>query len=100
MNLIQALSNQDQITKINTSIRLGDLEIRNEPFSLRVHQIENDITQILSINTGAKGNLNGNVVFGVLVDVDSIKSVKIQNFRAFADSLENDLVGLKQSNKE
>lgn len=33
------------------------------------------------------------------MDVDSIKNVNIPNFQVFVDSLEDELEGLKQSNK-
>ncbi len=99
VNLIQAADFQEQITKINTSIRLGSLKVRDELFTLQVHQVENDIYHILSIATGASGNFNGKEVAGVLVDVDSIKNVNIPNFQVFVDSLEDELEGLKQSNK-
>lgn len=100
VNLIQAPTLQEQVSKIAIKAKLGDLEIREEFFNFQVHRKEGDLIHILSIVTGAEGKLNGQDVFGVLVDVDSIKNVNLPNFQDFADSLKDSIEDLKQSNKE
>ena len=100
VNIIPASNYKEQIAKIAISTKLGDLEIRDEQFTLRVQRIEEEIIHILTISTGAGAKSNGSEVFGVLVDIDSIKNVNIPNFQIFVDNLEDGLEGLKQSNKE
>ncbi len=100
VNLIQAPTYQEQIAKIAINIELGDLKIGGEHFTLRVHRTEDDVVHILSISTGASGKINGNEVFGVLVDVDSIREVDMPDIPAFLAKLEVGLAGLRQTNKE
>lgn len=65
-----------------------------------MHRKEDDIIHILSIATGARGKINGKEVFGILVDIDSIRNVSAPDIQTFANSLENKLESLRQSNKE
>lgn len=100
VNLIEAPTLQEQISKIAIGVKLGNLEVLDEHLNLQVHRKEGDLIHILSIVTGAEGKLKGKEVFGVLVDVDSIKSVNLPNFQVFTSNLKKDLEGLKQTNKE
>jgi len=101
VNLIQATTLKEQISKIAIKTKLGDLKVSDELFSLKIHRRQGDLIHILSIVTGAEGKkFDGTEVFGVLVDVDSIKTVNIPNFQTLANSLEEGLEVLKQSNKE
>ena len=100
VNLIQAPTHQEQIKKIAMDITLGDLQVRDEHVTLRVHNREEDVVHILSIATGATGKINGNTVSGVLVDIDSIRDVNVPDAKTFADNLEEGLESLRQSNKK
>ena len=100
VNLIQAPTHQEQINRISMNIRLGDLEVLSEQVTLQVHRREEDVIHILSIATGANGQINGQAVSGVLVDIDSIRNVNVPSIRAFANGLEEELESLRQSNKE
>ena len=101
VNLIQAPTHQAQIKKIAMDIRLGDLEVSSEQIALRVHRREEDhVVHILSIATGANGQIDSKPVSGVLVDIDSIRKVNVPDIQTFADNLDGGLEDLKQSNKE
>ncbi len=99
VNLIQAPSYEEQISKIAMRIRLGDLEVRCEHVTLTVHRKENDIVHILSVATGARGTFGEKDVTGVLVDVDSIREVNGPSFSVFTEGLEDSVETLRQSNK-
>lgn len=100
VNLIQAPTYREQIKKIAMNITLGDLEVSNEHINLQVHRHEGDTIHILSISTGAHGQIDGKAVSGVLVDIDSIRHVNVPDIRTFAGNLEDGLESLRRSNKE
>ena len=100
VNLIQAPTFQEQINKIAMEIKLGDLEVSSEHLTLQVHHREEDVVHILSIATGANGQIDGNAVSGILVDIDSIRNVDVPDIQTFADGLADGLETLRQSNKE
>ena len=75
VNLIQAPTYQEQIKKISMDVKLGNLRVGSEHFRFEVHHHEKDATHILSIVNGAEGQIDGKDVSGVLVNIDSIRSV-------------------------
>jgi len=100
VNLIQAPTFAEQVQKIRMEIKLGDVQVNDDHMSLQVHRKEGDIIHILSVVTGAQGQMpNGNVVFGALVDVDSIRAVSVPNFGQFVASFGPSLEELRQANK-
>jgi len=100
VNLIQAPTFAEQVQKIRMEIKLGDVQIDDDHMSLQVHRKEGDIIHILSVVTGAQGQMpDGNVVSGALVDVDSIRAVSVPNFGQFVASFEPSLEELRQANK-
>lgn len=100
VNLIQAATIAEQIAKIDLEIRLGDLKVTEEHVNLQVHRREDDIVHILSVITGATGLVNGREVSGVVVDIDSIRNVKVPDILTFVNDLENGLESLRHSNKK
>lgn len=100
VNLIQAPTYQEQLAKIDINIQLGNLEISGEHFTLQVQCMEDSVIHILSIATGASGQITGKEMSGVLIDIDSIRNVDIPDIQTFANNLEVDLENLRQSNKE
>ena len=100
VNLIQAPNFADQVKKIRMDIKLGDVQVENDHVSLQVHRMEGDIIHILSVATGAQGQMpDGRLFLGALVDVDSIRSVDNLPFAKFSASLESNLESLRQANK-
>lgn len=100
VNLIEGSSNSDQIDKIDMAIRLGSVEVSGDHMSLQVHRQEGDILHILSVITGAEAQLpNGSMVGGVVVDVDSIRSLPGPEFADCVAGLEPGLEELRQANK-
>lgn len=100
VNLIQAPTFAEQVQKIRMDIKLGDVQVNDDHMSLQVHRKEGDIIHILSVVTGAQGQMpDGNLVFGALVDVDSIRAVNVPDFGTFAANLEPGLEKLRQANK-
>ncbi len=100
INLIQASSLAEQISKIRMSINIGSIELRDDHATLQVHRKEDNVTHILSIIIGAKGKLpDGKEVSGAVVDIDSIRDINPSGFEDFASSLEPGLEQLRQANK-
>lgn len=100
VNLIQAPSFADQVKKIRMDIKLGDVQVENDHMSLQVHRIEDGIVHILSVATGAQGQMpDGRRLIGALVDVDSIRSVGNLPLSQFSAFLESNLESLRQANK-
>jgi uncharacterized protein (TIGR04255 family) len=100
VNLIQAPTIADQIKKINMGVRVGDVIAATDHVSVQVHQMERDALHILSVVTGAQGSLaDGKMVFGAVVDIDSIRTVQFADFSAFAKNLKPDVEALRQANK-
>lgn len=100
-NLVEAESPIGQIAKIDMSVRLGDLDVLADDFSLQVRRQERDILHIISITTGAEGQMpDGRQVRGVVVDVDSIRLVTQPSIAGFAAGLGPSLEELRIANKK
>lgn len=100
VNLITTSSLADQVSKINMSISLGNVNIKDEQVNIQVHKKEKDIVHILSVITGASGRrATGEAVSGVIVDIDSIRLMQPLDFSEFSSSLEPCLEELRQENK-
>lgn len=100
VNLIQAPTFAEQVQKIRMDIKLGDIQVSDDHMSLQVHRKEGDIVHILSVVTGAQGQMpNGESIFGALVDIDSIREVSSQSFGQLVATFESGLEELRQANK-
>lgn len=100
VNLIQAPTFADQIGKINISVKIGDIEAKDNHVSVQLHSTEDDTLHIVSVVTGARGRMSdGRSVLGAIVDIDSIRNIQFSDFGSFALSLEPGLESLRQSNK-
>lgn len=106
VNMIAAPTSSEQIKKINIEIKLGDIEMKSGGILLRVHHVENDFAHIFSVTTGAKGKLpNGQVVKGMVVDIDSVCNIgnspdfASPDFAKFLKEFPKDLEKLRQANK-
>ena len=100
VNLIEAPSLDEQISKVNLSLKLGSLNNIDSNVNLRLERNNGETLHIVSIVTGAQGVLaDGRSLFGVVVDIDSIRNVRFESFNAFADIVENGVEELRQANK-
>ncbi len=100
VNLIQGSTLAEQTSKIRMAITLGPVQVSDDHINLQVHRNDGDIVHILSVISGAEGNLpGGKRVYGAVVDIDSIRNVNAPNFEAFAANLEPGLEELRQANK-
>ena len=100
VNLIQAPTLAEQISKIKMSITLGPVEVSADHVSLQVHRREEGIVHILSVVIGAVGKLpDGKEVSGAVVDIDSIRNVNLLDFSTFAADLKPGLEQLRHANK-
>lgn len=101
VNLIEASTLAEQISKIIMSITLGPIKVTADHVNLQVHHKEEEIIHILSVLVGATANLpTGKQVVGVVVDVDSIRTLKMPSFEEFSSRLAPELEQLRQANKE
>jgi uncharacterized protein (TIGR04255 family) len=100
VNLIQGSTLAEQTSKIRMAITLGPIEVSGDHINLQVHRNDGDVVHILSVISGAEGNLpDGKRIHGAVVDIDSIRNVNAPNFGVFADNLEPGLEKLRQANK-
>jgi len=100
VNLIQAPTIVDQITKINMAVRVGEVEVKDDHMSVQVHRSEGDTLHIMSVVTGAQAGIaDGNQVLGAVVDIDSIRFVHFADFGEFASKLAPAVETLRQANK-
>lgn len=100
-NLIPAPTMAEQIKKVNAEISLANIEVSDHHVNMKVHQVQNEIVHIVSIITGAHAELaNGTKIFGIVVDIDSIRNLNQLSFDEFATNLDPHLENLKQANKE
>jgi uncharacterized protein (TIGR04255 family) len=101
VNLIQAPTIAEQVSKINMSISLGDVKVSDDHANVQVHHKEDGIIHILSVVIGAQGNLaDGQAIFGTIVDIDSIREFAPVDLALFEQSLEPGLQDLRQANKK
>ena len=101
VNLITAPTLAEQIAKIRVAISLGSVKVVADHVNMQVHREEENIVHIVSVITGANANLtDGNELFGVVVDIDSIRNIELTDYTVFSTALEPGLEQLKQVNKE
>jgi len=100
VNVIRATTQAEQISKINLSVRVGDVEAKDDHLSVQVHRKEGDILHILSVITGAQGQMpDGKKIVGAVVDIDSIRSIQFPDFATFSAQLAPAVESLRQANK-
>jgi len=101
VDLIQAQTIAEQIEKIDISVCLGGVKARNDNIFVRVHQTEGDTLHIMTVATETHFQLSdGKRISGVMVDIDSIRIIKNQDFAEFVKNLEPAVESLHQANKE
>lgn len=100
VNLIEAASLKEQLSKIQLDIKLGLATIDDHVMQLRAELHEDGLLHIISIASGAVANFeHGREAAGIVVDVDSIKNAKFASFSAFDAELSEEIEQLRQSNK-
>lgn len=100
VNLIEARTFEEQISKIDLRIQIGSLDVVGDHVNMKVHHVEDGVVHILSVINGASGKLpDGREAHGVIVDIDSIQNVKVDSFEEFVAGLEAPLESLRQANK-
>jgi len=100
VNVIPSENIADQIKKIRLDISIGDIEVKEEHLSLEVHRREEDYLHIMTIVTGAQGQIiGGNTFRGVVVDIDSIAEIALTDFNSFNDKMSQNIESLRQANK-
>lgn len=101
VNLIETASQDVGAAGIRVDIKLGDVQVGNDQFSLQVRRNESDIVHVLSVLTNAQVVLpDGKLLNGIVIDVDSIRQLPPTQFNVFVDSLEIGVESLRQANKE
>ena len=101
VNLIPASSVNEQLSKVDIDIRLGSVTVAGDHVNLRVQRRDRDILHILSVITGASATRDGEASrSGVIVDIDSIRSVENHDYATFSRGLQPGLEELRRANKE
>ena len=101
VNLIESTTLTDQISKINLEIKLGSSSVSDNHINMQVYQNDGDILHIISVITGANGNLtDGRNVDGIVVDIDSIMNASSEKVHDLHCWIEENIENLKQSNKK
>ena len=100
VNLIQASTIADQIKQIDMAVRVGEVNATDDHLSVQVHRNEGDTLHIMSVVTGAQAALaDGNLVFGAVVDIDSIRVAHFADLCTFAAKLAPAVETLRLANK-
>lgn len=100
VNLIETSSQDVRAAGIRVDIKLGDVQVGDDQFSLQVRRNENDVVHILSVLTNAQVVLpEGKLLNGTVIDIDSIRQLPSPQFNDFVDSLEIGVESLRQANK-
>lgn len=100
VNLIEGETIADQIKKINISVKVGDVDLRDDHSSVQIHSKEDGILHIISVVTGALARLpDGRQIGGTVLDIDSIRDTQFADFPAFAGSIQSDIQSLRLANK-
>lgn len=100
VNLVEASSIEDQLSKVQLDVKVGSHEIRDRPLLIRTELLDNDAIHIISITSGAKAKFHdGHEAEGIVVDVDSIRNAAFQDFTSFQLGLDEEIEQLRQANK-
>lgn len=100
VNIIETSSQDVKAAGIRVDIKLGDVQVGEDHFSLQVRRNEDDIVHVLSVLTNAQVALSdGKLLSGTVIDVDSIRQLSSPQFNEFVDSLEFGIESLRQANK-
>ncbi len=97
LKYVNAIAARTLAEQIKMGITLGPVEVKDDAVNIRVDQIDNDIVHVLSLITGASGQLpNGNTFHGVVVDINSIRNINQPDLATFEAELEPSLEQLWQ----
>ncbi|MGS4991181.1 TIGR04255 family protein [Roseibium sp. RP-7] len=102
VNIIEAATVAEQLSKINLQIKYGPVEVaERDNVNLQVQRHDGDVIQILEAVTNAQAKRTGETSrSGVLVSIDSIRNVSGVDFRSLANNIEPGLEELRQTNKQ
>ena len=101
VNLIEAPTLSDQLKKVKMEIILGELKVDADPINFQVHREEEDIVHIVSVINGASSKFGGDEAkAGIVVDIDSIRTINSVDFEIFSKNLDAGLEELRQKNKK
>lgn len=86
VNIVPASTIAEQIKKVRVNLTLGDIDLKDEHFQLRLQKVEEDTVHFLTVAAGAEAKLStGKNVVGIIVDIDSIRenlSISLSDFQA------------------
>jgi len=100
VNVIEAPTISEQIKKIVINLKIGDVELGDDPATVQLHRRETGTLHILSVMTGAIARLfDGCTVSGTILDIDSIREVSFPSFSEFEQSIKSDIQSLRAENK-
>lgn len=100
VNIIPAETITEQISKIDLSIRVGDVTVADDHFRVMVHKKEAESIHIITVATGANAVLpDGRALSGVVVDIDSIRMGQFSDFSTFVGNLSESVETLRLENK-
>mgnify|MGYP001318615833 CR=1 FL=1 len=101
VNIIEAETTAEQIEKVNLTLRVGELQVKDDDIQLKINHQEGEANHIITIATSAILTLPGEKKnIGILVDIDSIRDLSPMPFKTFAEWWEDELEQLRQSNKK
>ncbi len=101
VDLIQSDNISDQISFINTQIKIGNHEVKREIFSLKVEVPKDDLLHVIQIASSAIAtSQHGETLQGIIVEVDSIANTTNLPFIEWRTKSNDLLDDLHQKNKE
>lgn len=100
IDLIPSEGIGEQISKINFSVVIGDHELKNEVFSLRVEVPRDGVLNAVQITSSAVVTLpDQSTREGVIVDIDTIANLDNQDFETWLGTLPERLDSMHAVNK-
>lgn len=100
IDLIPASNLADQVSAINGTVVLGNHELKQEIFSLRVEIPKDGLLHVVQITSSAVATLqDGSSREGIIVDIDSIRDLGNLDFGTWLAQLSDQLESMHLANK-
>lgn len=100
VDMIPSSNNQQKVSMINFKVSIAGHELEKEPFQLRIEIPRDGLVHAVQVVSSAQATLhNGNVMEGLIVDVDSFSAQDGISMQSLLEGLEEKLEAIHSSNK-
>lgn len=102
VDLLPSNDLEEQVSMINADVKVANRTLVDQRFNFRIELPEDDVLHILTMvsDATAKSKKDGTITQGLVIDVDSIFSMRDPSFEQWVEGLNSGLESLHIKNKK